>query len=237
MSYLGVLAVGIIISSFFCYERRKGFSPDLLIFKTISSICFLVCGFVAIAISLAKGTVSFYGPTILFGGMLGLCGDIFLDMKGIYEESKDKYMNCGFIAFLIGHVFYNVAIFKENHFALKYILICIVVSIIIAGINISLEKVFNLEYGKYKFIAFAYSALLILTTVSSIVAIILNGFSPSRLLMIIGGVFFIISDMLLSYTFFKKDCDGPVWYIVNHATYYIAQYAIMSSICIDSLVR
>lgn len=230
MSYIGVLAVGLIISFYFCYERRKGFSSDLLILKTISSLGFLLFGFVAIALTFKNGNYSFYGPCILFGGILGLCGDIFLDLKGVHEEFKDKYMMVGFVSFFICHIFYNLAIYKFNGFSLKWIILCIIISLIVAAINISLDKKLQLEYGKYKFIVFAYSSILILTTVSAIFSMILNGYSAARLLMLIGGVMFILSDVILSYTFFKKNCDGESWYIINHLTYYIAQYAIMSSI-------
>ena len=48
--------------------------------------------------------------------------------------------------------------------------------------------------------------------------------------MFIGGVFFAISDLILSGTYFSTGKDRPVDVITNHATYYIAQFIIASSI-------
>ena len=44
------------------------------------------------------------------------------------------------------------------------------------------------------------------------------------------GVFFIISDLILSGTYFGEGKNRPVDIITNHATYYLAQFIIASAI-------
>ena len=49
-------------------------------------------------------------------------------------------------------------------------------------------------------------------------------------IMFVGLVFFLISDLILSGTYFGEGKDRPVDVITNHAAYYIAQFIIATSI-------
>ena len=49
-------------------------------------------------------------------------------------------------------------------------------------------------------------------------------------MLFVGGVFFLISDLILSGTYFGEGKDRPVDIVTNHMTYYIAQYLIALSI-------
>lgn len=226
IAYIPLLAVSLIVSFVFCFKRRNGFGVNTLLLKVVSSLCFLLCGVAAIMIS--GSTI--YGGLILFGGVLGLCGDAFLDMKGIYSESKIKYMYGGFIAFLVGHIFYIAAMLIANQLKFVHILICVGISVVVAAINVLGEKVMKLEYGCFKTIMFVYGFILLMTLTVSAMCLIVNGFSVSRLLMLLGAIFFALSDIILNNTYFGKGFDGPIWYFSNHLTYYIGQYLIMTSI-------
>ncbi len=48
--------------------------------------------------------------------------------------------------------------------------------------------------------------------------------------MFAGGIFFLISDLILSGTYFGEGKNRPVDIIINHVTYYIAQFLIASSL-------
>ena len=49
-------------------------------------------------------------------------------------------------------------------------------------------------------------------------------------LMFIGGIFFIVSDLILSGTYFGEGKERPIDLISNIAIYYIAQYVIAFSV-------
>lgn len=225
-AYLPLLAVTVIVATAFCWHRRKGFSVDTLIFKVIASLCFILCG---VAAMLLSGNVA-YGGLIVFGGVLGLCGDAFLDMKGIYPDSRVKYMYSGFISFLVAHIFYVSAMLMVNRLKLTHIIICVVISLVISAANLFGEKLLKLDYECFKVIMFVYGFILFMTFSVSITSFIVNGFSFSRLVMMIGAILFTLSDVILNNTYFGKGCDGPMWYFSNHITYYYGQILIMTSI-------
>ena len=61
---------------------------------------------------------------------------------------------------------------------------------------------------------------------------IATGFETVWIVMTVGGIFFIISDLILSGMYFdiEKSKNTPVNIVLNHATYYIAQFVIAASI-------
>jgi hypothetical protein len=63
-------------------------------------------------------------------------------------------------------------------------------------------------------------------------ACIAEGWKPQYILMFIGGILFLISDMILSAMYFDKNQskNTSVNVVLNHATYYAAQFCIASSI-------
>ena len=46
----------------------------------------------------------------------------------------------------------------------------------------------------------------------------------------VGAVLFLLSDVVLSFTYFGKGWDKPVHIFVNHLLYYAAQFIIASTI-------
>ena len=85
MAYYIVLPFGLIMSMIFCILRRKGFSLQNLILKSVSSMCYLLTAVFAL---ICNPDVYTYGSLIIFGGALGLVGDILLDLKGLYKKTK-----------------------------------------------------------------------------------------------------------------------------------------------------
>ena len=88
-----------------------------LLTKIVASL-----GFMAIAIC---GAVLYFPCVsslfIVFGLLFGLVGDIVLDLKVIYKEHNDVYLNAGMLSFGLGHVCYFVALFTyvSNHIMYK----------------------------------------------------------------------------------------------------------------------
>ena len=107
MMYYIVLPFGVVLSLIFCWKRRLGYSVNNLIFKSVSSLCYLLTAVFAL---ISNSQAHTYGSLVIMGGALGLVGDILLDLKGIYKSEEKVYLKGGFIFFLIGHIFYFCAI-------------------------------------------------------------------------------------------------------------------------------
>jgi uncharacterized membrane protein YhhN len=167
---------------------------------------------------------------IIFGGALGLCGDIALDLKGLYKKDQSTYLKAGFIYFLVGHIFYSSAIVYTVKMKWWQVLISFGAAIIVSVFNMISAKITKVHFGAYRRIVFIYVVFLGLTMVLGIGAAILSGFQKKYILMAIGAILFALSDIILSSTYFGKDKDGKFYLFINHFLYYAGQYLIASSI-------
>ena len=227
MVYYIVLTIGVIVSFAFCIKRSKGFSINNLLFKSVSSLCYLLTAVFAL---INHSDAYTYGSLIIMGGALGLVGDILLDLKGIYKRDEKVYLNGGFIFFLVGHIFYTCAVIYSVKIKWWLVLIAAAASIIIGIVNVALANVVKVHYGAYRKIVAVYVAFLVMTTLTSIITVVVSGFQKGYLLMAIGSVLFLLSDAVLSNTFFGRGKDKPHHLFINHFLYYAAQYLIAASV-------
>lgn len=227
MFYYIVLAVGVVVSLIFCYQRRLGFSIKNLLFKSVSSLCYLLTAVFALIHNSGAYT---YGSLIIMGGALGLVGDILLDLKGVYKQDEKVYLKGGFIFFLVGHIFYTCAVIYSLRIKWWLVLISVVVSAVIGYATVAMANVMKVHYGAYRRIVAVYVAFLAMTTVISIIAVFVSSFQKGYILMAVGSVLFLLSDAVLSNTFFGRGKDKPIHYFINHFLYYAGQYLIAASV-------
>ena len=86
-----------------------------------------------------------------------------------------------------------------------------------------------LSDGKYRGIVLLYAIFLTMTTVTSILAAFVTH-SKSMIIMSIGSVLFLLSDVVLNFTYFGRGWNKPIHIFINHFLYYAGQYLIASSI-------
>lgn len=227
MVYYCTLGAGLVVSTVFLFSRSKGASVKNLFLKMISSLFFILTAVCAVILN-PKSLI--YGALLIMGGVLGLCGDIALDLKYVYKKDAHAYLISGFLFFLVGHIFYSSAVVWHSGLKWWVVLLCAAISLVIGVGNIIVgEKFLKLEFGRYKFIVFLYTAFLVMTTAVSLVSAIITH-EKSMILMTVGGILFLLSDAVLSNTYFGKDWDKPVYIFVNHLLYYAGQFFIASSI-------
>lgn len=227
MLYYTILPFAAAFSLFFCIQRSRGFSVSNLILKTVSSLCFLLTGVAAL---IENNGAYIYGGLLIFGGILGLVGDVLLDLKGIYKQDEHTYLLGGFIAFLVGHIFYSTAIIQTGTISTKMILLCFVGAVIFSVGNLGAAKIMKQEFGRYKLIVSIYVVFLALTMLLSIACMFTSHFEKKYVLLAVGAVSFTLSDVVLSGTYFGKGQDTGFFYFINHFLYYAGQYLIASSI-------
>ena len=220
------LAAGLIVTAVFLFSRSKGASVKNLFLKMASSLCFILTAVFAV---MANYRLSSYGTLIIMGGVLGLCGDITLDLKFIYQKDSHEYLISGFLFFLVGHIFYNSALILNTRLKWWWVLICVVIAVVVGIVNTLSGKMLGLDYGKYKGIVFYYVIFLTLTALVSILAAIVIH-SVAMIAFAVGAVLFLLSDVVLSFTYFGKGWDKPVHIFVNHLLYYAGQFLIASSV-------
>lgn len=226
--------VGAILLVFFCIKRVKGATPFVAMIKALASFCFIATALSSIAFGACDAPRLRFTFFMVMGLVCGAYGDIALDLKYAHRKSEATYTNAGFISFLFGHIFYDIGLVSEFYVKgnAKVIIIPTVISIaVVIGMYFS-EKLMKLDYGQYRLIVSVYSAFLISLGAFSFSMAKLHGFRNVGLDIIFGGsIFFMISDFILSGTYFGQGKNRPVDIVTNHVTYYIAQYAIALSLC------
>ncbi len=226
--YTCTVLIGLITLGIFCVLRTKHTNVKTLMLKSVTSVMFILTG-----VFLTIGKPSLYSGLIVAGLVCGILGDIWLDMKFMYRQDEGFLTKAGFASFAFGHLFYIAAIIAgSTQFRLIALPLSLAVAVI-AGLVIYFgEKMMQLKYGEYKLISALYGGLLFFVTFLGLFNAIFGGFKENihTFVFFIGGVFFIISDIILSGTYFGEGKNRPVDIVTNHVTYYIAQFVIASTI-------
>jgi len=194
--------------------------------KSIPSFLFILTACVAVSINPDSTS---YGFLIIPGLVCGLLGDIWLDLKYAYPADADTYLYSGFYSFLIGHIFFNIAIYTSFEWTLALLTGSFIAAIAASGVIIVSEKPLGFRFGKFKMTSFIYGVALMMTTISSFSAAYTTG-ETVWYMMSGAGIFFAVSDIVLSATYFGQGKDTPLYIISNHILYYTAQYIIATSI-------
>lgn len=223
--------LGACLLCFFIYEKIKAYSVKATVIKSLTSVGFM--GVATVAAFLNHGQSSF--PYFIIMGLLfGLLGDIWLDLKYVYRPDDTIYTYAGFGVFAVGHIIFIIGMIVNYGAGVKllWIILPLVVGLLLGVANGLLEKPMKMNYGKYKGAVMGYGGILIAITLLSLCMAWSYGFHNGTLnMMLIGTVLFLISDLILSQTYFGGEGkEAPVYIITNYVFYYAAMYVIASSI-------
>lgn len=244
-----ILALGCLFLIAFLIVRDRRSSIIAIIFKTLTSLCFVTLAFAAAYYRDIKGGSS-KDLTIIFlltfvGLICGLIGDIMLDFKIYFKglnysrniKDSDLVTYAGMIAFAIGHIFYISATLVYENTHLVFLLYSSVTALIfsllfIFGVG---WRICKLNFDKFLIPSLIYCFLLSNFLFLSLIILISN---PNMIngLRFAGSALFFISDAILSMTYFSESKAygkvGPLnpesrfMICSNHITYYIAQFIL-----------
>ncbi len=223
--------IGIVITVVFLKKRKSVVSTDVVAIKSLSSMGFILSGLFFFIDN--EACTDYLGAFTIGGACFGMLGDIVLDLKYSKLNDADRCTKLGFWTFLIGHIFYSIAMVSVYGIEITNI-ICVAIGIV-AGIVIALlsEKVMNLDYGRFKRITILYTMVLCMTLGFAGGYTITESYSLHSVLLNIGFALFVLSDAFLAGLYFsKKEADrtNRTSIVLNHATYYAAQYIIAISL-------
>lgn len=230
--YLSLVVVEALAVVLFLSKRVKGYTVKATISKAICSVLFIfTCIVGQILTNLEVDKSIFY--FLIMGLVFGMLGDIFLELKYVFTDHDEEFTNSGFIAFLVGHVFFILGIifnFLKERTIWAFVL-PLAFGAIITLMVVLLEKPLKMEYGKYKTITIIYSLVLFYFVGMAGYLAIINHFQVTSInLLFIGSCLFGLSDLVLSQTYFGKDHNKPLDSIINISLYYAAQILIAGSI-------
>ena len=221
---LVIVGIAIILLIFYIIFKFKNYDLKELFLNISISFLFVL---LALVVSYKSNKFNVFNLLIIIGLLLGLLGDIFLDLKYIDTTRTKGYTYGGFISFGIGHILFIIAMLLMYGTSIPFIILAIILTIILSIATILLEKPLKLKYGEYKIISFLYALCLFGSLSFSLFLNISNRFQITSLNMLfIGFVLFVISDLVLSGTFFGENKERPIDFILNYITYYGAQFTI-----------
>lgn len=227
-----LLSICSLLAVIFVIVRAKVGGLIALLFKTLASFGFVASAFVSLALLDASQEIKIVACLIGIGLLLGLLGDILLDLKVIYDNDK-IYLNSGMLSFGLGHLFYFSAfsLYAINLYVdlLLPILVSIASALILTvAITLSSKKM-KLNFGKFLWQTVAYTMILSFMTVYSLVLLIVGGLPW---IAFVGIILFFLSDIILSFQYFGGKINNKLLIILNHILYYSAQIMLLAVIMI-----
>ena len=233
MMYPLLLVCGAVLLFVYIREKIKAYSVKALILKSIESVLFIAVGVYGSWHSAARGTGSPLCPFVVLGLVLGLLGDIWLDLKYVFPEKDEPFTYAGFCVFGVGHILYITGMLLSYYPAGKpmTVIVPILLAVVMSIGNAVLEKPMKLHYGKLKPVVIVYGVLLFGMVMISGSLALAHGWEETPLnLLFVGGIFFAVSDLILSGTYFGVGKERPIDLALNYITYYTAQFLIASSL-------
>ena len=225
MIYIPVAAGAAFLLAFLvkCKDKR---SVGGVFLKNTVSIFFILTA--ALGLYVNPDSLKYALP-IICGLVFGMLGDIYLDQKWVYPDDMKKYLYAGFISFGIGHLFYIPAMVRAAGLDLKLLFIPVAVGVVVGVGNLLLEKPMKQNFGEYKVIVTIYGFILAFMAATAVVCAVVTG-KTTFILFAAGGVFFLLSDLILSPMYFGEGKNTPLNFVLNHVTYYLGQYLIALSV-------
>ncbi|MBQ9457096.1 MAG: hypothetical protein IJU64_01110 [Bacilli bacterium] len=226
---LGLLVFGIVMLGFYLLEKCRRYSLKGVFLKTVVSLSFLA---IAMAASYEKAGHVLH-PFVLGGLILGLLGDIWLDLKYVHPESDRLYTYAGFAVFGVGHLLFANGMLLEFFGNANgwLILLPVAAAVVFALGNLVLSKPMKLDFGSLKWVVTVYAFLLALTPGTALLCcFVTNWASITPIMLFAGGLSFVISDVVLSGTYFGQGKERPADFILNYLFYYGAQFTIAFSL-------
>lgn len=222
---LAVLCV--LATAGFCYVRVTKGGIVAVIVKTVASFLFMATALVGLVTNAPTISSMF----IVMGLLCGLIGDIVLDLKVVYKNDNDIWLNTGMGSFALGHIFYFVGLFTFVSNDINFIasstpmyvpiLIGVAIALVLSGGILVSTKLMKLDFGKFFYQSGGYTILL---TTLSCISIMLAVFYSSVLWVFgLGAMAILISDLILSLNYFGGKADNKLLVILNHGIYYLGQ--------------
>lgn len=220
-------AASLVFAILFCWFRAVKPSVYSLILKIAASACFCICSAFAVKVVGSSST-----NLLIIGGLImGLIGDVLLDLKVMYPKQSNEYFISGTFAFSIGHFFYFLAAVLlncatiPNNLAWNIVIAFVIALVLTTAILLSSKKM-GLNFGNMFWIVAIYSLILTFMVAFSVSIAI---FVPHFWIFAVGMFLFFASDLVLSLQYFGGK-DQKIFIYINHILYYLAQIMIAISI-------
>lgn len=199
--------------------KDKAYDKAIIV-KGLATICCIAIAGITV---FHTGNRSF-AVLVMFGVFFGFLGDELLAMRYIHRDKFTEWFLAGSAAFLVGHVFYLIALYGVCP---KAWMIAVPLTLALLTADYFASKKLGMSFGQLTIPLSGYAAIVCFMSCTSIAVCILS-FSTGTLLFALGGICFAASDCILSLQSFS---DKPSFKksLILHIFYWTAQLLIALS--------
>ncbi len=219
---LAMCFVGLCVDIAFIRSEYAGKMLQATILKGCAAFFFVLLGLYYYFKHPADGAI-----LIVIGLVLGMIGDIFLNMRNLYEGAKsNKIFAVGILAFLSGHFLYIAFLIGQ---ASEKLIIALILTAILSLLSIPpLMKQITAPSKGLKIFGYVYLVVVIAMFSCSAAMLLAKGMSLLTIVFVIGALLFVVSDFIMIYYSFGKKIK-PLR-AINLLAYYVGQLLIATCI-------
>lgn len=217
-----ICTVGLVVDVCFIRAEYAGKMAKATCLKGFASFFFVLLGLLCY-----RENASGFGKLVLIGLVLGMLGDILLNLRNQYEGGKSmKIFAVGILSFLSGHILYIAALLGcADGLLLPALLVTAVLSVI--AIPPLMKRITAPNRG-LKLFGYVYLVTVIAMFSCAAVLLGLTGTTAVNAVFTLGGLLFVVSDFIMIYYSFGKKIK-PLR-AINLLSYYFGQLLI--ALCI-----
>lgn len=227
-----LLCVCSMFALIFIIIRAKFGGLGAFLLKTLASFGLVASAFISIAYSPVLADNRLILSLIGIGLLLGMIGDMVLDLKVIYDNDR-IYLNSGMLSFGLGHLAYFSAFslfaISLNCDLLMPILVSAGCAIVLTIAIVLSSKKMQLNFGNFLWQTVAYTFILTFMSAYTLILSIIGG---ANWLAFVGMILFFLSDIVLSLQYFGGKLHNKWLIVINHTLYYAAQIIILAVLMI-----
>lgn len=214
--------VGVAVDLLFIKSELSGKMVRATVLKGCASAFFVAFG----AVCYAQNPTHF-GKLILIGLVLGMVGDILLNLRNNFTGgASKKVFALGILAFLSGHFLYIAALVGNNS---SIVLLSLGITAVLSAVSIPpLMKKIEAPSKGLKIFGYVYLVIVIAMFSCAAVTLAYGGLTAVNLVFASGALFFVVSDFIMIYYSFGKKI--PALRVTNLLAYYVGQLLI--ALCI-----
>lgn len=222
MRYLLLCLIGFAIQiAFILVEKKKKYVPAVIL-KGSAALVFIIIGILSMQLAANQS----FARLVVIGLLLGGIGDVFLNLRFVFEKSGQKIFLFGIASFLSGHIMYLIALTLLS----ANLLVSLIFGAVAAGFLLYwiFSKIEEVQKA-FKIFGYVYIGAIVLMTAVAIGNLISNPGSTSALLYVIGAVFFTVSDVIMIFNTFGGTQKFSMR-AANLSLYYLGQLLIAISL-------
>ena len=190
------------------------------VLKGLTTICCILIALIAYFMT----SIPKFALLVILGLIFGFIGDELLALRFVYTKKFNAFFLSGALAFLIGHIFYLIALYG---LAPKAWMLGVPLTLAALAAEFINSKKHSLDMGKL-FLPLGFYAAVVCFMGCSAVGVCVFHFNLGTLLFAVAGLCFIASDSILSVQCFS-DRPTNTKNRVLHIFYWAAQLLIALS--------